>query len=679
MLHAFAGSKADLAADAARYARAGYAVLVPSPRGFGRSCGVPDSRTADCARGWMHLADQRFEVRDVQHLLGLLVDQGVARADALGATGVSYGGGQTLQLAMLRDRVVLPNGARAPWTSPAGRRLSLAAAYARWPWSDLADALLPNGRLGTATYASPVGVELQSWMSLLATAAARTGFVAPAGAEPTADLTTWQQRLERGEPYGGDVRAALTELHRFHSPIGVRAPARAPRLLIQAGWTDDLFPAGQSVRLYDLLRAADRGAPVSLQLGDLGHNRAANHPVDNAQMAAAGLRFFEAPLKGTGGGPAPAGSVTAHLQRCPRNRPSTGRPVRAASFARLARGALRITSDRRQRVTSSGGDAGLAAALDPLRLDPCRSVDADAAAGTAIASRRSPGFTLLGRTSVRAQVRVRGSAAQLVGRLWDVDPATGRQRLVDRGVVRLRSARTVSFALNGNGWLRPRAPRQARARRARRAGVPPVERHVQRGRVAAQGRAADAGAALSAASAVSATGALRGEPTWTAASTMPTHSSVARATCTQTISAGSSRRNWTIPTTPWRAMSTQMRVRRSRRTCGAPPRRASHQVTTATTPSAAASTPWRLMSHVSVSAPWNLSRLTTSPVPEPPACGPAAVAAVPTASVIAPSTNSVHTPRAVARSTVTPADGSKSGCARQASAPAATRIAADSA
>ena len=86
MLHGFAGSKADPEAggatsttNAAFYARNGYAVLVPSARGFGRSCGVPDSRTPNCARGWLHLADLRFEARDVQYLLGLLVDRGVVR------------------------------------------------------------------------------------------------------------------------------------------------------------------------------------------------------------------------------------------------------------------------------------------------------------------------------------------------------------------------------------------------------------------------------------------------------------------------------------------------------------------------------------------------------------------------------------------------------------------------
>ena len=89
MLHGVGGSKADGATDATRFAANGYAVVVPSARGFGRSCGVADSRGPGCERGWLHLADQRYEARDVQQLLGLLVDQGVADASALGVTGIS--------------------------------------------------------------------------------------------------------------------------------------------------------------------------------------------------------------------------------------------------------------------------------------------------------------------------------------------------------------------------------------------------------------------------------------------------------------------------------------------------------------------------------------------------------------------------------------------------------------
>jgi hypothetical protein len=121
-------------------------VVNSTARGFGQSCGAPASRTPDCAQGWLHLADQRFEARDTQTLLGLLADQGIAKPGALGVTGISYGGGQSLELAYLRDRIRRADGSFAPWKSPKGTPLAIAAAYPRWPWSDLVNSLLPNGR-----------------------------------------------------------------------------------------------------------------------------------------------------------------------------------------------------------------------------------------------------------------------------------------------------------------------------------------------------------------------------------------------------------------------------------------------------------------------------------------------------------------------------------------------------
>ena len=73
------------------FARRGYAVVTPTARGFGRSCGLPETRTAGCARGWARLNDIRYEVRDIQRLVGLLVDQRVVRPDAIGSTGVAGG------------------------------------------------------------------------------------------------------------------------------------------------------------------------------------------------------------------------------------------------------------------------------------------------------------------------------------------------------------------------------------------------------------------------------------------------------------------------------------------------------------------------------------------------------------------------------------------------------------
>lgn len=462
MLHGFGQSKtafeapgADPSYNASAFARAGYAVVVPTARGFGRSCGAPDSRTVGCERGWTHVGDQRYEARDVQWLLGLLVDQGVARPDALGVTGISYGGGTSLQLAMLGDRVRLPDGATAPWSSPAGTPLAIAAAWPRWPWSDLADALVPNGRLGPRTYASPIGVELQAYTGLLSALGSTGGFLAPPGVDPGADITSWAQRLDRGEPYGTDVTAALDELHAFHGALNIPIEKPTTPLLIQAGWTDDLFPVGQTLRIYDLLRGVDRQAPVALQLGDLGHARGANHPDDVRAFDAQGLAFLDQRLSGAvqpAAANAAPGTVTALRQTCPRTAPSGGPAIVASSFAGLARGSLVFRHRAAQRVTSSGGDAALSQKLSPLALDPCKPFPVDIARGTAIASVRSRGFTLLGRTRVRADVAVRGRDALVVGRLWDVDPAHGRQRLVDRGVVRLRSKRTLSFALNGNAY-----------------------------------------------------------------------------------------------------------------------------------------------------------------------------------------------------------------------------------
>ena len=73
---------------------------------------------------------------------------------------------------------------------------------------------------------------------------------------------------------------------------------RPSPLLLQSGWTDALFPVGQALGAYDHIRKLSKGAPVALQIGDLGHSPAGNHPRDIAAFDAAGLRFFNAWLKG---------------------------------------------------------------------------------------------------------------------------------------------------------------------------------------------------------------------------------------------------------------------------------------------------------------------------------------------------------------------------------------------
>src|SRR4051812_42364526 len=212
-IHGFGNSKyeyLDPASDAYTgnaytWAKAGYAVLTYTARGLWGSCGTPEARLAGgaaCAKGYIHLADVRYEARDTQELIGRLVNDGTADGSRIGVTGDSYGGGQSLELAALRNRVMLQDGRLVPWRSPKGVPLSIAAAAPVIPWSDLMGAIAPNGHANTT---SPVGVFKTSFMNGIAAAAQFAtgpgqplgqpfvpgrpmGQLAPPGVDPDADV-----------------------------------------------------------------------------------------------------------------------------------------------------------------------------------------------------------------------------------------------------------------------------------------------------------------------------------------------------------------------------------------------------------------------------------------------------------------------------------------------------------
>jgi pimeloyl-ACP methyl ester carboxylesterase len=470
MMHGYGGSKGSFQATTpdgdggstyhyndVYYAQQGYAVITPSARGFGRSCGVLDSRTPPaCDRGWLHLADQRYEIRDTQYLLGLLADQGLVRPQAIGVTGVSYGGIQSLSLGRLRDRVRLPNGRYRPWRSPRGKPMRVAAAYPRWGASDLTYALQPNGRyLDFKRYRvgqsiEPGGVSKKSYNDVLYASGNATGFYAPTGGAFGSDITTWKALTDRGEPERPEVLAVGRELTRYHSFAGVTGGKSAP-MLIQNGWTDDLFPAPEALRAYRALEGQE-GTYVALQLGDFGHPRGQNkEPVDR-RLQDQGARFFAALLK-RGGKPPRDGSVVAFTQTCPKEAPAGG-PFRARSWDALHPRSLRFGARARQSISLSGGDPAVAAALDPLGGGgACVTLAAARAPGTAVVQRTvGKPFTLLGLPTVRASIAASGRGGMIAARLWDV--ANGRQTLVARGVYRLRDNQRgrIAFQLFGNGW-----------------------------------------------------------------------------------------------------------------------------------------------------------------------------------------------------------------------------------
>jgi hypothetical protein len=439
------------------YAQRGYAVVNSTARGFGRSCGKAEASAAtpDCLarKSYIHLADQRWEARDVQHLLGLLADQGVSDPAALGVTGISYGGGQSVELAYLRDRIRREDGSFAAWRSPAGRPMAIAAAYPRWPWSDLVESLTPNGREGD----HPLGIMKESWVTALLGAGAATGTYCgtpprpPVCTDPSADLLRWYTRIQVGEPYGADARAIAEEIHRFHQGYGIPGRTPAP-MLLQSGWTDDLFPPRESIRAYEDSRR--RGGWAAMQLGDLGHARGSNKENADISFSDDGSAFFDRHLRGIEGGPG-SGEVTAFTQTCPRTAPAGG-PFEAPSYGALALGAVAFGSGVPQVVSSAGGDPLTGVAFDPLAGggDACRETAEETAPGTAVVvGPESRGYTMLGLPTVTARIAATGSFGQLDSRLWDVSP-DGRQRLISRGAYRLRDGQTgrIVVQLHGNGW-----------------------------------------------------------------------------------------------------------------------------------------------------------------------------------------------------------------------------------
>lgn len=458
---------------ARQWAADGYAVVQMAARGWGDSCGTPASREVDpaaCAEGYIRLDDVRYEARDVQHVIGLLVDEGIADPRRIGVTGESYGGGVSLELATLDDRVMEPDGRLRRWTSPRGTPLRIAAAAPFAGWSDLVYSLLPNGRtldsLLTLPAAdlSPPGVMKASIVTGLYAVASLTGYLAPTGADPQADVTAWYQAITAGEPYDTPAdRAMIETIARYHSPYylldgayGARRRPPAP-LFIASGFTDDIFPADEALRYFNLVRSWHPGSRISVLLADIGHQRAQNKPADGARLVASVKAFFDHYLKHRG--PRPATGVTALTQTCPEAAPSGG-PFRARSWAALHPGEVVHRSAPAQAVSSAGGDPAIARAFDPVLGGRACTTAPAADQGPGVATYRLPaatgaGYTLLGSPTVSADLAVTGEHAYLAARLLDVDPATGTETLVARGVYRIDphapDGRQV-FQLHPNGW-----------------------------------------------------------------------------------------------------------------------------------------------------------------------------------------------------------------------------------
>lgn len=446
-------------------AKQGYALLAYSARGIGFSCGVPVSRTpGDCDRGWIHLADARYEGRDTQYLAGLMVDEGLVKPQRIGVTGTSYGGGQTNMLAALRDRTMLPDGSLVPWTSPEGTPMRIAAAAPKIGWTDLAYALVPTGRTldfrARNPYGNGGGIAKYSYLQGLF-AAGLPGYYAPPGADPEADIFTWKGAIDAGEPYDPALFAEIRKqfmsyrsAYYLQRGLPVQARVAPAPLLIYNGWTDDIMPPSEALRFYNQIKQRFPSSPVGLVFADeFAHPRgslAADAALHDEERAV----FFDRWLMGNREAKPLDGALTV-TQDCG-DSPRLG-PFRTPSWHAQHPGEIRLRSSEPETFDSAGGSVTLATQTDPFLGDPttaCRQVAAQTDPGAATYETppaEGDGWTMIGSPTITAEIAVDGEFPQVVARLWDVGP-NGRQAFVQHSIYKPRQSGRQTFQLYPSGW-----------------------------------------------------------------------------------------------------------------------------------------------------------------------------------------------------------------------------------
>ncbi len=452
--HGWGGSKVTPSSSSVqRWVAQGYAVFSITDRGWGASCGTPSkpantTKAAPCEKGYIHLMSRKYEVRDVQTLLGKLADEGLINGQQIGATGGSYGGGMSLQLGSLKDRVELQNGELVPWESAGGKPMKIAATAPEYPWTDIATALQPNGSSKDYVTNDPYrgvnneyrfGIEKNNWNNSLYGAGALIGYYGPEG-EPESNLTAWHNFNIKGGPYDGEPLAVQQEeylpLHSpYYTPLN-EAPAPS---IMENGWNDDLFPADETVRYYNKVRAAYPNEPIKIFDLDLGHNpRSASTPStsDVGKLQNAQNKWFKYFVKGEGNEPAEAqGGVSAITSFCPQSAGGSGTEFDAPNWASLAPGEIHVSSAAEQTITAPA-TAPANAFTSGTICTTSASADNATAAEYRVPAAPASGYTLLGSSSVIGEFSTPAANDQVIARLYDENVSAKTEQLIGRAMLR---------------------------------------------------------------------------------------------------------------------------------------------------------------------------------------------------------------------------------------------------
>lgn len=456
LYHGWGGSKsASSSAGVQRWVTQGYAVLSITDRGWGASCYSPRPQPA-CLAGYIHLMHNAYEVRDAQYLMGQLADDGVIDPQRIGATGGSYGGGLSAQLAALKNRTALPDGTLIPWVSPNnGIPMQIAAAAPEYPWTDLARAIVPNGStldyVADAPYKGPMGdhrfgVSKQNWQGSLYLAGQLLGYYSPTSGtnceggvcpDPKANLTGWNNLVNTGGPY--DFNPAYedmgNELTQNHSAYYIDDSVAPAPMLLSSGWNDDLFPVDESVSYYNKVRTDHPNTPIQMFHLDFGHSpRASSSASDVNQLTAAEDAWFAYYVKGVGSEPANSdGGVKAITSKCPTS--GSGTLLSAPNWASLAPGEIRLEDATAKTITAPGTAPANAFTSGSVCTTQSGNTNASAATYTTDPA-PAGGYTVAGSTTVSSTMTVNGTNDAVRVRLYDRDPVANTEVLIGRQAYR---------------------------------------------------------------------------------------------------------------------------------------------------------------------------------------------------------------------------------------------------
>ena len=348
---------------------------------------------------------------------------------------------------------MLPDGGLVPWQSPGGVPIRLAAAVPQFAWSDLAQALTDNGRASDApprraaagAARTPYGVEKQSYSP----PSTPTGRPPPNMPGRGSDRRPARLvcRDQRGRTFRANRSAGRPGAHQLRNlPVGVLPAGAAAR---RAGPGVRCAGADRSaVPRHPVAADGATSSPPPTPVTRCGPRWATWATLTRRTLMAVGVgqrRGQHVPVGGPGGpaaaaapvqpdhGRLPARAAGHHLPRRPRSpRWAPGwlrlhlRPARR----RWSATPTRCPGPRRSRPTRSP------AGCRYHRRLPGDGHDHRSRRGRLDLVTADPGHP--GRRAIGPGDRqLNGTDTELAARLWDVDPATGKQALITRAVYRL--------------------------------------------------------------------------------------------------------------------------------------------------------------------------------------------------------------------------------------------------